>query len=217
MTKVLIIEDHRLVAEGLALGLGVEGFDVRTSPGDFGVARSDLDDFQPDVVLLDLGLGEHGTGLDLLPELVAPGRYVVVLTGETDPVVLGTSFDRGATAVLDKAIPFPDLVNELREVVGGGTMAAERKRREIQREKRRLDAARARRLEPFAELSPREAAVLAMLMEGRQAADIAEASFVSLATVRTQIRAVLTKLGVTSQLAAVSMAVRAEWAPDHAE
>ncbi|NND85081.1 MAG: response regulator transcription factor [Acidimicrobiia bacterium] len=217
MTKILIIEDHRLVAEGLALGLGAEGFDVRTSSGDFGTARADLDAFRPDVVLLDLGLGEHGSGLDLLPELVAPGCHVVVLTGETDPSVLGTSFDLGATAVLDKAIPFPDLVEELHEVVRGGTVAAERRRREIQRDKRLLDAARERQLEPFAELSPREAAVLGMLMEGRQAADIAEASFVSLATVRTQIRAVLTKLGVTSQLAAVSMAVRAEWKPDHVE
>lgn len=215
MTRVLIVEDHRLVAEGLALGLGAEGFDVRTSPGDFGIARVDLNEFEPDIVLLDLGLGQHGTGLDLLPELVAPGRHVIVLTGETNPAVLGTSFDRGATAVLDKAIPFPDLVEELRAVVTGGTAAAERTRRRIQREKRRLDVERARELAPFAELSPREAAVLGMLMEGRQAADIAEASHVSLATVRTQIRAVLTKLGVSSQLAAVSMAVRAEWTPGH--
>ena len=215
--KVLIIEDHRLVAEGLSLGLGAEGFDVRTSPGDFAIARADLDEFQPDIVLLDLGLGAHGTGLDLLPELIIPGRYVVVLTGETDPVVLGRSFDLGATAVLDKAIPFPDLVAELREVVQGGTAVAERKRREIQREKRKLDAERDAQLRPFAELSPREAEVLGMLIDGRQAAEIAEASYVSLATVRTQIRAILTKLGVSSQLAAVSMAVKAGWTAEHAQ
>lgn len=213
MTKLLIIEDHRLVAEGLAIGLGSEGYAVLISPGDPGIVRRDVLEFDPDVVLLDLGLGHHGSGLDLLPELVRPGRYVVVLTGETDPRILGESFDKGATAVLDKAIPFPSLIAELREVTEGGTAAAEKKRRQLQMERRRLDTRAAQRLQPFEDLTPREEEVLGMLVDGRAAAEIAELSFVSLSTVRTQIRGILTKLGVSSQLAAVSMAVKSGWTP----
>ena len=52
-----------------------------------------------------------------------------------------------------------------------------------------------------------------MLVDGVRADDIAEAAFVSLSTVRSQIRSVLAKLGVGSQLAAVSLAIKAEWAP----
>ena len=48
-------------------------------------------------------------------------------------------------------------------------------------------------------------------MSGRAATEIAEESFVSLSTVRSQIRAVLAKLGVHSQLAAVAMAHQAGW------
>ncbi len=52
-----------------------------------------------------------------------------------------------------------------------------------------------------------------MLVDGVRAADIAEASYVSLSTVRSQIRSILAKLGVGSQLTAVSLAIKAGWAP----
>ena len=49
------------------------------------------------------------------------------------------------------------------------------------------------------------------MVDGKAASEIAADAFVSLATVRTQIRAVLLKLGVHSQLAAVACAHRANW------
>jgi DNA-binding NarL/FixJ family response regulator len=60
-------------------------------------------------------------------------------------------------------------------------------------------------------LSARESAVLAMLMDGQSVARISAAWFVSEATVRTQVRAILQKLGVNSQLEAVAVATRAGW------
>jgi DNA-binding NarL/FixJ family response regulator len=63
----------------------------------------------------------------------------------------------------------------------------------------------------FEWLTPRESAVLAMLMEGQSVARISAACYVSEATVRTQVQAVLQKLGVNSQLEAVALATRAGW------
>ena len=60
-------------------------------------------------------------------------------------------------------------------------------------------------------LTARESAVLAMLMDGQSVARISAACYVSEATVRTQVRAVLQKLGVNSQLEAVALATRAGW------
>ena len=80
-----------------------------------------------------------------------------------------------------------------------------------------LRAARRRRREayaPFDSLTAREAAVLADIMLGRPADVIASAHYVSLATVRSQIRAILRKLGVNTQLAAVAMAHRCGWSLD---
>jgi DNA-binding NarL/FixJ family response regulator len=77
-----------------------------------------------------------------------------------------------------------------------------------------LDATRRaahERAAPFAALSRRERAVLAGLVAGETAEMIADRSYVSLSTVRTQIRAVLNKLGVKSQLAAVALARKSQW------
>ena len=66
----------------------------------------------------------------------------------------------------------------------------------------------------FADLTERERFVLAELMEGHCAEEIAQAAFVSISTVRSQIKAILQKLGVSSQLAAVALARRADWSLD---
>jgi DNA-binding NarL/FixJ family response regulator len=63
----------------------------------------------------------------------------------------------------------------------------------------------------FEHLSPRERQVLAALMRGETARDISRQSFVSLPTVRSQIRSILIKLGVSSQLGAVVLAYRSGW------
>jgi DNA-binding NarL/FixJ family response regulator len=63
----------------------------------------------------------------------------------------------------------------------------------------------------FARLTEREQVVLSELIEGHCAEDIAKAAFVSISTVRSQIKSILQKLGVNSQLAAVAMARRAGW------
>lgn len=55
--------------------------------------------------------------------------------------------------------------------------------------------------------------MLASLVDGLSAEEIAEEHFVALTTIRSQIRGILQKLGVRSQLAAVAMANRACWTP----
>lgn len=65
----------------------------------------------------------------------------------------------------------------------------------------------------YPRLSPREAAVLAALMEGSSIGQIADQSFVSTATVRTQVRAIHCKLGTSTLHAAVAKAYRHSWSP----
>lgn len=213
MTRVLIVEDHRIVAQGLELGLRAEGFDTASTDGDPATLPAVLRDFPPDVVLLDLHLAPGRSGIGLIPLLKAPGRALIVLTAETEATILNRALEAGADAVLGKTMPFPQLVREIRAIPGGRSVEADNRRLQVQRDARAAQEQRARRLAPFAALTPREEQVLAMLLDGVQAADIAERSYVSLATVRSQIRAILTKLGVGSQLGAVSLAIKARWVP----
>ena len=213
MIRVLVIEDHRLVAQGLEMGLRAGGFEVRSTEGTPGTLPALLAEFSPDVVLLDLHLADGRSGMDLLPSLVSPSRRVIVLTGESDPVVLAEALEGGADAILEKSVPFSELVQEITGILETRSDKARARRDQVLRLARAARAEQKRRLAPFVVLTRREEAVLAMLIEGVPAAGIAERSYVSLATVRSQIQSILTKLGVGSQLAAVSMAVRAGWAP----
>lgn len=65
-------------------------------------------------------------------------------------------------------------------------------------------------------LTRRESEVLGHFLEGRQVKEIAQLSVVSEATVRTQVKSILSKLEVSSQIAAVGLARRAHWAPPQA-
>jgi DNA-binding NarL/FixJ family response regulator len=212
MTHILIIEDHEVVSQALAFGFESEGFTVDTCNGDRDDLAARIEADPPDVVILDLILGVHGSGVDLLPEL-SRHRPVIVLTGLDRPRLLAAALRAGASAVLDKSTPFQTLVDELRAVLEGGSPASQQRRDEILAAARTEAAARAADLAPFERLTSREQEVLGDLMNGIRAIDIAERSFVSLTTVRSQIRAILTKLGVKSQLAAVTMAMKADWQP----
>lgn len=66
----------------------------------------------------------------------------------------------------------------------------------------------------FERLSPRECQVLSALMHAKSAREISRELYVSVPTVRSQIRAILLKLEVSSQLAAVVLAYRSGWSGD---
>ncbi|MGA8295797.1 MAG: helix-turn-helix transcriptional regulator [Acidimicrobiales bacterium] len=68
-------------------------------------------------------------------------------------------------------------------------------------------------LEVFEQLTPREQEVLFALMKGATAREICKRDFVSLSTVRSQIHSIFSKLGVSTQLAAVILAYRSGWVP----
>ena len=219
MSRVLLVDDHPLVAHGLAAALTADGHDVHVATdgaqGDVVDLTSEL---TPDVVVLDLDLGaEHRRGVDVLPELRSHAGAVVVLTGVEDPLVLARCLRAGAAGVVRKAEPFPTVLDKVRSAVGGAETTTVREREDLLAALRAHEEEVARQLEPFAALTRREAEVLAALMEGRSAEQIAAANCVSMATVRTQIQGVLQGLGVNSQLAAVAMARQAEWhLPDSA-
>ena len=213
--SVLIVEDHALLAQSLVFALRAEGVDAQTIRPDSTTEILDAaDKLRPTVVLLDLDLGgEIGTSIPLIAPLEALGSQVVMVTGVSDRVRLAECLEAGATGLINKSTPFADLVQAVQEVVELGTLVPPQQRHELLGELRRQRAADRDRMAPFERLTGREQQVLGALMKGKSAERIAEEYFVSLATVRSQIRAILLKLDVNSQLAAVAMARESEWQP----
>lgn len=215
---MLIVEDHELLAQSLSVTLGAEGIEAAVSSGPTREAvLATVDEQDPDLVLLDLDLGAKlGNGLEILPHLTARETLVVMLTGSDDRIRHAECVEAGAQGVLRKSMPFEALVDAIGRALEQGTLLAPGERDDLLGLLRAHRAAAEERLAPFAALTQRERDVLAALMEGRSAEEIANESVVALSTVRSQIRGVLTKLDVSSQLSAVALARRAGWQPDQA-
>lgn len=211
--RVLIVDDHHLIAQGVATALEGEGMVTRVSTGP--TTEEVLEaatEMRPDVVLLDLQLGV-GSGICLVKPLADLGAAVVVLTGVTDEASLAECLEAGAHGLARKSEPFDRLVEKVTAAARGEAVTPPHERFAM------LDLLRVHRREqrerfaPFEQLTSREAEVLAGLTRGMQAEAIARDAYVSVATVRSQIRSILRKLDVNSQLGAVALARETGWSP----
>jgi DNA-binding NarL/FixJ family response regulator len=214
--RVAIVDDHALFAESLELALSVEGYDVRRpqlpdDPGSPGTLLSALARLKPRVVLLDLDLGGFGDGVRLVPPLAKAGINVVVLTASMDRARWGEALRLGARTVLSKSRPLIDVMATVRRINQGLPVIEREDREELLRCWQRQRAENQEMYERIERLTPREAQVLAHLMRGRTVHEIAAISVVSEATVRTQVKSILAKLEVSSQIAAVGLAHQIHW------
>lgn len=214
--RVLIVEDHQLFAEALDLALSVEGYDVRrvdvpTGPGSAGTLVANIIKQRPRVVLLDLDLGMFGDGLRLIGPIARSGANVVVVTGSTDQARWGEAVRAGARKVLAKSQPLRDILATVRRITTGLPVMDREEREELLTEwaRQRFESQGLR--ERLDLLTVRESEVLGHLMKGRAVREIAGIGVVSEATVRTQVKSILAKLEVSSQLAAVGMAHQIGW------
>jgi two-component system nitrate/nitrite response regulator NarL len=221
-SRVLIVEDHVLFAESLELALTLEGYDARRLPlpshtGASGQLLATALRLRPRIVLLDLDLGSFGDGVRFIRPLASAGANVVVVTASADFSRRGECLWHGARKTMAKTQPLNEILSVVRRLYQGLPVAdsAERERLLAQWEEHRHSVEEQRRR--LDTLTPREREVLARLREGTPVRDIARLSVVSEATVRTQVKSILAKLGVTSQLAAVGLAHNAGWRPPPSE
>lgn len=205
--RVLVVDDHALVAIGLQLALTARGWDVETTGGP---TAADVVDhakrFEPQLVLLDLNLGGIGSGIELIQPMRSTGAQVVMVTAERRRMVLAECVEAGAVGWIGKGAAVDDVDAAARHILAGGVMIGRADRAALLDELWRERANMSRNHVPFERLTQREALVLRALIDGLNADEIAEAHYVAVTTVRSQIRAVLRKLGVRSQLAAVALA-----------
>jgi DNA-binding NarL/FixJ family response regulator len=212
-SRLLVVAEHALIASGLQVALAARHWQVETTSGP---PRGDVIEhaqrFQPDCVLLDVHRG-YGScnGFDLIRPLVATGAKVVMLTAERRRTILAECLEAGATGWIRTTAGLDEVDSALATVVAGEPILGRTERAELLELLRTERSNALRERERFAELTPREALVLSALADGLSAEEIAKQHYVALTTVRSQIRSVLQKLGVRSQLAAVAIADAHRW------
>jgi DNA-binding NarL/FixJ family response regulator len=222
---ILVIDDHQLVGSSLILAMaerGLRGHSCRvtTVAGILDCAMG----FPPGVALLDLDLRtSHDSGsldeLEVVAGLRARGWSILVLSAETDQRRIAAAIGAGATGFIPKSSPLPELLDTVAGAAAGrAPFAPEVRERWLQLDRSSRAADRRDRTR-WRRLTAREREVLEHLAYGERATVIAEHFVVSLTTVRAQIRSILAKLDVNSQLEAVALLhrVRGTAAPRHDE
>jgi DNA-binding NarL/FixJ family response regulator len=198
--RVLIVDDHPLTRDALAALLTQQDFEVVGEAQDGVEAIAQAQRLAPDIVLLDLTMPGMD-GLSALPGIreVAPHSEVVVLTASDAEENLLGAIRAGASGYLLKTEPPEQIAAFLRGVARGDAALSggvARRLLERVREGGRLSGVPE---EITRVLSAREVEVLLLLDEHLGTDEIAQRLFISEHTVRSHVKSLLKKLGVSSR------------------
>lgn len=200
-TRVLIVDDHEMVAQGLASALDAHAdIDVVGIVGSVLDAKCRTAELDVDVVVMDYRLPD-GDGVSATVGILAdhPAIAVVMLTAANHHTILAAAIEAGCSAFVTKERAARDLVAAVR-AAARGDVAFPRSALAALR-----DRAGGKRNQA---LSQRELEVLRLLADGASTDDIAGRLFLSRNTVRNHVQNILGKLGVNSKLQAVVTALR---------
>jgi DNA-binding NarL/FixJ family response regulator len=191
MIRVLVVDDHPLFRDGLTgLLATVDDVEVVGSAGEGEVAVRLSAELSPDVVLMDLNMPGL-PGLEAIRRIVrlddAPAVLVLTMVDDDDSVA--AAMQVGARGYLLKGAVQEEVLAALRTVAAGGAV---------------FGAGAARRFlsgggRPVADLTEREAQVLALIADGRSNAEIAREIGISVKTVQNHVSHVLAKLQVSDR------------------
>lgn len=205
--RVVLVDDHDLVREGLARLLAAVdvGIVVVGEAGGVEEALEEVAAREPDLVLLDLRLGE-GSGLEVAQRLRAAGNCVaiLVLSAHTSASSLRAALAAGADGFLLKSISGAELAEGIRRCVDGDTVIGEEFVPKL------LDSLGRGVGVGQAELTPREREVLELVAAGSSNTGIAEQLGVSSRTVQKHVQNLLRKLEAGDRAELVSQAFRRE-------
>ena len=201
--KVVIVDDHVLVRSGLEVVLGMfDDIELVGQAGDGEEAVRLCEELRPDVVLMDLVM--PGTsGVEATRRVLAscPGTKVVALTSFTEEDLIGETLRAGAIGYLMKNVSADQLADAVRNAhAGRSTLAPEAADALVRSVSAPPQGAES--------LTAREREVLKLMADGLTNADIAHRLVIGVATVKTHVSSVISKLGVSSRTEATSMAIR---------
>ncbi|SDJ98823.1 two component transcriptional regulator, LuxR family [Nocardioides sp. YR527] len=198
--RVVLVDDHPVVRAGVrALVDAQDDLDVVGEAADSAQAVAVVGETTPDVVLMDLSLGDGPGGAEttrLVRELPSPPQVLVLTTYDTEADVL-EAVDAGAAGYLLKDAPPDELFRAIRGTARGETVLAPSVATRLLQ----------RAASPTPKVSPREVEILRLLAKGLGNKEMARELLVSEATVKSHLSHIYTKLGVDTRAGAVATAI----------
>lgn len=207
MIRVLLVDDHAVVREGLRAFLELQDdFDVVGEASDGEQALVQAETLRPDVILMDLVMPAlDGVGAMRELRTRAPDSRVIVLTSFLDDDRLMPAIQAGAAGYLLKDVKPSELARAIRAADAGEAIIAPTAAARLMRAV--ADSSRPVLGEPE-RLTRREREVLELIVQGRANKRIAFELGISEKTVKTHVGHLLAKLGVSDRTQAALLAVR---------
>ena len=201
--RVMLVDDHTMVRRGLATFLKV--FDDLELAGEAASGDAAIQlcaRILPDVVLMDMLMPDmDGATATRVIRQQFPKVQVIALTSFKDEGLVQNALQAGAIGYLLKDVSADELAQAIRAAhAGRATLAPEAAQA--------LVHAATQPPAPGHDLTERERAVLALMVEGLNNTEIAERLVVSPSTIKSHVSNILSKLGVASRTEAVALAVR---------
>jgi NarL family two-component system response regulator LiaR len=211
MISVLIVDDHKVVRQGLRFLLEQEdGIEVVGECADGPSAVEAVRTLEPNVVLLDLFLpGQDGIGVLAQIKQGRPATEVLMLTSSSDDEHLVAAIRAGALAYLQKTAGVDQVVGSVRAAARGESVLEPRIAARLVREVRSVTLRR----RPLDHLSPRELEVLTTLARGRSNREIARALAISEETVKAHVSSILAKLHLADRTQAAIFGLQQRLVP----
>jgi DNA-binding NarL/FixJ family response regulator len=197
-TTLFLVDDHPLVRDGLRARLeAVPGFRVVGEAGGAEEARAQLEELNPTVVLMDVGM-KGVNGIDLAASLVQsdPGLFVLMLSMYDNPEYVQRAMQAGARGYVLKDAPANEIIAAIEAVTAGGTFLSPTVSKRLFRNQTQRPL-----------LSLRESEILSALGRGLSSKHIAREMDVSVRTVEAHRQSIKRKLGLSGQAELIKYAV----------
>ncbi len=209
--RVIIADDHPMVREGLASMLTAKGIDI---VGEASTGREAIElvkSVHPTVVLMDVRMPDlDGLEACRLLHRDQPDLPVIIVTTYENPAYMAKAVSAGAAGYILKGTTRDELLQAVRAVSEGGMLWDRGLMQQVVRKTvQDLPTAQPQEDEQLVEpLTAREREILALIAQGMNNREIAEALSVTVSTVKTHIEHILAKLQATDRVQAAVWAVR---------
>jgi two-component system response regulator DevR len=206
--RVLIVDDHEVVREGLRSILNRhEGISVVGEAGTVGTAVEEAARLRPDVVIMDVRLPD-GSGVEACREIRQenPSTKVIMLTSYADDEAVFASILAGAAGYLLKQTRGQALAEAIEAVALGGSLLDPGVTQKVLERVRSLGGRRPD--DSLASLSDQEQKILLLIAEGKTNKEIAEEIFLSDKTVKNYVSSILSKLNLRRRAEAAAFIAR---------
>lgn len=206
--KVVLVEDHTIVREGLRPLLEGKGIHVVGEAADGQEAVKIVKQLRPDVVIMDIYIPRLN-GIEATKRILKnqPDMKVIMLTIHDEPPFVYKSFEAGAKGYLVKEAPLEELLDAINRVMRGEKYLSANFPRGMLENYEKL-VKRGKKVDEFSQLTRREREILNYIAEGYTSPQIAEMLYLSRKTVENHRANIMEKLDIHDTAGLVRYAIK---------